>query len=365
MIAQSRRDGPNFARLRRAGELPFRGCAGPLLTETASDEQLEVYAQDALRLGHILINGGARYTWTHSGTATSRHRRGRVGTGEPAAHQGIGVAGISRPSFKERGWTFANVAAATPIVGNPEAGSGDVLGVDAAVAYAPWPTVTLEGRRLPERRRQPDRLLHQRVYRRRLLIFTPTNVALAAHPGYSRRRPAGPRAPGPQCRIHLPRCEEPRRRPPLDRRAAHTGRLRGTETWDLLHGLRADVTALYTGAAPLVGEAFGGGVEVTGEQGAFLQWNLDLQIGSVPGTEPERRRRQPLQSATRELDRAHRAPFLDRLQHPVEGERRRRVVSSAIPSVELLCASCRSCHRPPRSSVPGPRGAARGCHARV
>ena len=66
---------------------------------------------------------------------------------------------------------------------------------------------------------------------------------------------------------------------PLNRRAAHTGRLRATKSWDLLRGLRGDVTALYTGAAPLVGQAFEGGTAITGEQGAFLQWNVGLQLG--------------------------------------------------------------------------------------
>ena len=63
LLAQSRRDGPNSLDFGAQASLRSVDAPDRLLGQTASDEQVEVYAQDALRLGHVLLNAGARYTW--------------------------------------------------------------------------------------------------------------------------------------------------------------------------------------------------------------------------------------------------------------------------------------------------------------
>jgi len=190
--------------------------------------------------------------------------------------------GFRGPSFKERGWTFANVAAGYTIIGNPDLVPETSWAFDAAIAYAPWPTVTLE---VAGFRNDVDNLIDfftSGYTDAGLLIFTPTNIALARTQGIeaSARWATGTWAlSAAYTYLDAKNLVDDL---PLNRRAAHTGRLRGTKTWDVLRGMRADVTALYTGSAPLVGDAFGSGVEVTGEQGAFLQWNLGLQMGVFP-----------------------------------------------------------------------------------
>ncbi len=283
VIAQSRRDGPNS--LDYGVQVSFRSVNAPdrLLTETASDEQLEVYAQDALRLGHVLINGGARYTWNSQWDGNLSPTIGAAW--EPVNQlriKGSVSRGFRGPSFKERGWTFANVAAGYTIIGNPDLVPETSWAFDAAIAYAPWPTMTLE---VAGFRNDVDNLIDfftSGYTDAGLLIFTPTNIALARTQGIeaSARWATGTWAlSAAYTYLDAKNLVDDL---PLNRRAAHSGRLRATKTWDVLRGLRADVTALYTGSAPLVGDAFGSGVEVTGEQGAFLQWNLGLQMGVFP-----------------------------------------------------------------------------------
>ena len=280
VLAQSRRDGPNS--LDFGAQVSFRSVDAPdrLLTETASDEQLEVYAQDALRMGHVLLNAGARYTWNSQWDGNLSPTVGAAW--EPVNQvrvKGSVSRGFRGPSFKERGWTFANVAAGYTIVGNPDLVPETSWAFDAAVAYAPWPALTVE---VAVFRNDIDNLIDfftSGYTEAGQLIFTPTNIAVARTEGIeaSARWASGTWAVGAgYTYLNARNLVDDL---PLNRRAAHTARLRGTKTWNLLRGFRADVTALYTSAAPLVGEAFGGGTDITGEQGAFLQWNVGLQLG--------------------------------------------------------------------------------------
>ncbi len=94
-----------LARLRRAGELPLRGRAGPPADgDRRRMNRWKCYAQDALRLGHVLLNGGARYTWNSQWDGNLSPTVGRgVGAGEPAAHQGLGVARLPRTELQGAG----------------------------------------------------------------------------------------------------------------------------------------------------------------------------------------------------------------------------------------------------------------------
>jgi outer membrane receptor for ferrienterochelin and colicin len=77
---------------------------------------------------------------------------------------------------------------------------------------------------------------------------------------------------------------------PLSKRASQTARLQLAREWNVLSGLQTDLSARYTGPAPLVGNAgtggtyTGGGIEIVGEQTptvvarqqAFL--SVDMQV---------------------------------------------------------------------------------------
>ncbi len=279
LIAHSRQNGPNS--LDAGVQLSFRSVDAPdkLLSETASDQQAEVYAQDALRFGRVLLNGGARYTWNSQWDGNLSPSVGVAWEPVNALRVKASLArGFRGPSFKERGWTFVNVGAGYTILGNPDLVPETSWAIDASVAWAPQRSVTLE---LGVFRNDVNNLIDFATTGftdAGLLIFTPTNIAVARTQGIE----AGARWSTSTWMVTAAYTYLNARNlvddTPLNRRAPHTGRLQVTKTMAVLHGLRSDVTALYTSAAPLVGSAYEGGTNTVGEQGAFLQLNLGAQL---------------------------------------------------------------------------------------
>jgi outer membrane receptor protein involved in Fe transport len=184
LLAHSRRSGANS--LDVGAQLSLRAVAAPdrLLGEQASDEQVEVYAQDVLRLGQVLVNAGARYTWN---SQWQGNLSPSVGVAWEPVNQlrikGSVARGFRGPSFKERGWTFVNVGAGYTIQGNPDLVPETSWAIDAAVAYAPWPSFTME---VAAFRNDVDNLIDFYTggfTEAGLLIFTPTNIAVARTQG--------------------------------------------------------------------------------------------------------------------------------------------------------------------------------------
>ena len=275
LVAHSRQSGANSLEL--GTQVSLRSVTAPdrLLTEQASDEQVEVYVQDVLRLGRVLLNGGARYTWNSQWQGNLSPSLGVAW--EPVNQvrvRGSLARGFRGPSFKERSWNFINVAAGYRIEGNPDLVPESSWALDAAVAWAPAPTLTLE---VAGFRNNVSNLIDFAVNGD---VFTPTNIALARTQGIeaTARWAHGTWAVAAGYTwLDAKNLVDDQ---PLNRRAAHTARLRGTKTWDVLRGLRGDLTALYTSAAPIVVGDFG--ATVAGEQGAFLQWNVGVQLGVFP-----------------------------------------------------------------------------------
>jgi len=282
LVAHSRHSGRNS--LDVGVQASFREVAAPdrILSDQASDEQVEVYAQDAVRLGQVLVNGGARYTWNSQWNSNLSPSLGAAWEPVNQLRLKASVArGFRGPSFKERSWSFSNAAAGYTILGNADLVPESSWAIDAAVAYSPWPTTSIE---VAGFRNDIENLIDfQQVGTtpddQRLLIYTPTNIAVARTQGLeaTARWASGSwvLAAG-YTYLNARNLED---NLPLNRRATNSGRLRATKTWDALRGLRADVTALYTGSAPIVADATSGKLEIVGEQGAFLQWNVGLQLG--------------------------------------------------------------------------------------
>ncbi len=272
LVAHSRRSGANSLELGAQASLRSVDAPDRLLTEQASDEQVEGYVQDVLRLGHVLLNGGARYTWNSQWQGNLSPSLGVAW--EPVKQlrlKGSLARGFRGPSFKERSWNFINVAAGYRIEGNPNLVPESSWALDVAVAYAPTPTVTLE---VAGFRNNVKNLIDFAVNGS---VFTPTNIALARTQGIEATARWASGTWVVAAGYTYLDAKNLVDNQPLNRRAAHTGRLRGTKTWGLLRGFRADVTALYTGVAPILEDGFGS--TGSGEQGAFLQWNVGLQLG--------------------------------------------------------------------------------------
>lgn len=283
LVSHSRQAGPHAI---DAGiQTTFRDVSAPdrIAGGAMSDDQVEAFAKDALRLGRVVATAGARYTWNSRWGDNIAPSLGAAWEPEDAVRLRASVArGFRAPSFKELGWSFGNVSAGYVVNGNPDLQPESSWSYDAAVAWSLRRDVVFE---LEGFRNDVQNLIdfstigtNEQGY----LVFQPVNIGRARTQGVETGVRWNPRGWAFSLGYTWLDAKNLNDNLPLNRRAAHTARARATHTWKVLNGLRADVTGLYTSEAPLVGETDQGNLGVVGEQGAFMQWNLGFQLGVTP-----------------------------------------------------------------------------------
>lgn len=251
-----------------------------LIGGTMSDDQVEGFAKDAVRLGRVLGTAGARYTWNSRWGSNLSPSIGAAWEPVDAVRiRGSIARGFRAPSFKELGWAFGNPAAGYIITGNPDLVPESSWSGDASVSWAIQRSLVAELGAYQNNVKNLIDFSTVGTTPEGYLQFMPVNIGTARTRGIEaavRWTPAAWSFSAAYSYLHARNLADD---VPLNRRAAHTGRFRGTRTFSVLRGLRADATAIYTGEAPLVGEVSDGSMGVVGEQGAFLQWNFGMELG--------------------------------------------------------------------------------------
>lgn len=248
-----------------------------------SDDQVEAFAKDALRLGRVLATAGARYTWNSRWGSNLAPSLGAAWEPVDAVRLRTSIArGFRAPSFKELGWSFGNVSAGYVVNGNPDLRHESSWSYDAAVAWSLMRHVVLDVEAFRNDVQNLIDMVTVGTNAQGFLVFQPVNVGRARTQGVEAGLRWNPDAWALSLGYTWLDAHNLSGDVPLNRRAAHTARFRATRTWAVLQGLRADVTGLYTSEAPLVGDTGDGTLGVVGEQGAFLQWNLGVQSGITP-----------------------------------------------------------------------------------
>lgn len=280
LLAQQRQTGAHTI---DAGlQASFRRISAPdrLVGGEMSDDQLEAFAKDAVRLGRVLGTAGARYTWN---SRWGNNFSPSIGLAwEPADAvrvRGSVARGFRAPSFKELGWDFGNPAAGYIVSGNPDLVPESSWSLDMAVSWALMRDLVADVGAYQNDVKNLIDFSTVGITPEGYLQFQPVNIGQARTRGIE----SGLRwTPGPwafSAAYSYLDAENLSDDLPLNRRAAHSGRFRGTRTFGVLNGLRADATAIYTGAAPLVGDVGNDQLGIVGEQGAFLQWNFGIELG--------------------------------------------------------------------------------------
>ncbi len=243
-----------------------------ILENRASDQQLDVFAQDAWDVGPATISAGARATFNDRWGNTVAPTFGV--TTMPAQGwrlRAVAGRGFRAPSFKELAWDFANLGGGYTVQGNPDLAPETSWNVTAGVEWAPSASVSLGIEGYTNR---IENLIESSFIGNNpagLLVYSPRN--------FSDARTRGVEATG-SGRIGLweVRAEyvllDARSLAddlPLDRRARHSGRVRfGRTIPALLDGLLVNVTAHATGDAPILGIDGSGQASVIDTQEAFL-----------------------------------------------------------------------------------------------
>lgn len=249
---------------------------------SANDEVTEFFARDAWTFGPVLANVGARYTssslWGDAlnpsvGLAWQANSRVRL--------RGNIARGFRAPSFKEIRYTFSNTAAGYTIIGNanlqPETSWSNSIGV----TWAPVSNLSFD---VEGYRNNVDGLIDTRFQGTNaagLMVYRNVNVSHAHTAGVESnvqyvRGPLDVRVG-----YDYLRARNDETGLSLDRRARHTARVQLSRSWGLLSGLITDLSARYTGTAPLVGSDIKNPT-IIGEQGAFLSVDSQLRLNLSP-----------------------------------------------------------------------------------
>lgn len=254
---------------------------GRISNDAASDQSVDAFAQDGWRLGRWYLTGGARLSSNSRWGSALTPSFGAAWEITPGLRWRASVArGFRGPSFKELAWTFSNPAAGYVIEGNPG------LRPERSWSYSTGAAWVSGGWRLAAD-----------LYRnslRDLIDFanggsTPAGLLILEPRNVDRARTEGVELDGRRAfgswilaaGYDYLRARDLGADLPLDRRAAHTGRVRVTRLLGFMPGGTFDVTARYTGTAPILGTA-GGRTRVVGEREAFFATDLQL-AGSLTG----------------------------------------------------------------------------------
>ncbi|MDE0474533.1 MAG: TonB-dependent receptor [Gammaproteobacteria bacterium] len=224
-----------------------------LVEERAEDDQIALFAQDAWRLGATVVSAGARLTGNSrwgSDLAPSFGLARRFGDG--LRLRAALAQGFRAPSFKELGWSYANLAAGYMIQGYADLEPERSWSVSGGVEWQPGARLLLEAEAYSNRVEnliEPGFVGHAPSG---LLIYSPRNVANAVTQGIE----LGLRALWDDVEFAAGYAwldaHEADSGLPLDRRASHSARARVTWIPADLSGVRMDGTVHFTGSAPIV-----------------------------------------------------------------------------------------------------------------
>ncbi|HKS06202.1 MAG TPA: TonB-dependent receptor [Gemmatimonadaceae bacterium] len=246
----------------------------------ANDRQFELFARDAWTLGAVLMTAGGR--WTRSslwGDAVSPSL-GAAWQVAPAWRVRANVArGFRAPGFKEMRYSFANPAAGYVIEGNASLEPESSWSSDAGVTFAPTARVVLE---LDAYRNRIANLIDTRFEGTNgggMQVYRNINVAAAHIEGAEVGATISTGSSTVRAGYAYLRARDTESGERLDRRSAHSARIDVSHVLLALAGITTDVSAQYTGAAPVGDTTQAARLAVDAQLRARVMPSLELSVG--------------------------------------------------------------------------------------
>jgi outer membrane receptor for ferrienterochelin and colicins len=280
MLAYTRAAGSHM--LDAGAQLSARSIVAPHKIEgnRASDQVVEFFARDAWTRGPVLVTAGARST---SSSLWGSALTPSLGAAWQVAREWRGRASISRgfraPSFKEMRYTFSNPIASYTIVGNSNLKPESSWNTDLGLTFAPRTNVAFE---LDGYRTRVSNLIDTRftgLNAAGFQIYQNLNVARASIAGVELTARIAMRDGEASLGYNYLRARDADSNRQLDRRATHTARAQISHRWRGLSGLLTDLSAHYTGKAPIGQQTQGAMFSIDGQLRYDLSGQFELSAG--------------------------------------------------------------------------------------
>ena len=250
-----------------------------LIEERVGDSQAALFAQDAWRVGRATLTGGARLEWNDRWGSNLSPTLGVSGSAGKGVRLRAAVArGFRAPSFKELTWNFVNPGGGYVLQGFPELSPERSWNASGGVEWNPRPGFRIDAELFSNR---VENLIEPGFVGNTpsgLLIYSPRNVAEVATRGFE----LGLRAVSHRGEVVAGYAYLDARSPdsdtPLDRRPAHSARVRGSWVASEPTGFRVDLTAHLTGEAPILGRGSDGALTRVATQERFAAVDLQARV---------------------------------------------------------------------------------------
>lgn len=248
-----------------------------LIEERVGDSQAALFAQDAWRFGALILTGGARLSWNSRWGSNLSPTVGLTrAVGDRLRVRGTVARGFRAPSFKELTWQFVNLGGGYVLHGFPDLLPESSWNVSGGVEWSPRPQVRVDVEAYSNRVADLIEPGFVGNTPSGLLIYSPRNVSDVTTRGVEVNLRAVSSVADIAAGYAYLDARSPDLDTPLDRRPKHSARVRGSWMVTIPTAMRFDVTAHYTGEAPVLGAGRGEPVTQTGVQERFTA--VDLQV---------------------------------------------------------------------------------------
>lgn len=244
--------------------------------DSAHDDVSEVFARDAWTFGSVLANAGVRYTSSSLWGDAVNPSFGAAWQVNSAVRLRSNVArGFRAPSFKEIRYSFSNPSGGYTVIGNSNLEPESSWSTTVGGTWAPHASISID---VEGYRNNVSNLIdtrYQGLNAAGFQVYQNVNVAKAHTAGVETNIQYVRGSLTASVGYDYLRARNDEVGLPLDRRAQNTLRAHVARNWGLLSGVMTDLTARYTGSAPLIGTV-NDLATVVGHQGEFL--SVDGQV---------------------------------------------------------------------------------------
>jgi outer membrane receptor for ferrienterochelin and colicins len=257
-------------------DLSHREIVAPGKVDGAvSDDMVEGYVQDGWTLGNFLITPAARWGWNSRWGTALTPSVAVAWDVRPALRLRASVGkGFRGPSFKELLWDFPNPSAGYMIAGNPDLVPEQSWQTSGGFSWAVNRSLVVDIDAYRNDIRNLIELAEDGTDSQTgLFRYAAQNVSRARTQGieFGLRWTSGTWVAS--AGYNYLDAKDLSTGQTLDRRAAHSGRVRIGKELDWLRGLRGDLSLVYTGSAPAVQND-----GTAGRQGALLTTNAQIRL---------------------------------------------------------------------------------------